>query len=163
MGQLSPCATTTEACSHPRARALQLEKPLQWEIRAPQLENGPGSPQLEKACTQQQRPSIAKKKLMGRLKTFQSIQEKIFDQTQHPFMIKNAWQIRTSSSWHLRREHPSCPPKSTANMFYGARLKAFPSRSGTKMKSFTLATYIQYCNGRFQPGRLGKNELRMNE
>ena len=32
---LSPCATTTEACA-PRARALQQEKPPQWEARAPQ-------------------------------------------------------------------------------------------------------------------------------
>ena len=36
-GQLSPCTTTTEP-AHPRARALQQEKPLQWEARAPQLE-----------------------------------------------------------------------------------------------------------------------------
>ena len=33
--QLSPCATTTEACV-PRARAAQQEKPLQREARAPQ-------------------------------------------------------------------------------------------------------------------------------
>ena len=33
--QLSPCATTTEACA-PRARAPQQEKPPQWEARAPQ-------------------------------------------------------------------------------------------------------------------------------
>ena len=32
---LSPCAVTTEACA-PRARALQQEKPLQWEAHAPQ-------------------------------------------------------------------------------------------------------------------------------
>ena len=145
MGQLGPCATTTEARSRPRTRALQLEKPLQWELRAPQLENSRSSPQLEKACTEQRRPSIAKTKLTDRLKTLQSMQEKKLDKTQHPFMIKNAWQIRTSSSWHLRREHPSLPLKSTANMFYGKRLKAFPSRSGTKMKSFTLATSIQHC------------------
>ena len=33
---LSPRATTTEA-RVPRARALQQEKPLQWEAHAPQL------------------------------------------------------------------------------------------------------------------------------
>ena len=37
---LSPCATTTEACA-PRARALQQEKPLQWEAHAPQWRVAP--------------------------------------------------------------------------------------------------------------------------
>ena len=49
---LSPRTTTTEA-REPTARALQQEKPLQWEARAPQL---------EKARAQQQRPSTAKNK-----------------------------------------------------------------------------------------------------
>ena len=35
MGQLSQCATTTEAHAS-RACAPQQEKPLQWEARAPQ-------------------------------------------------------------------------------------------------------------------------------
>ena len=33
----------------PRARALQYEKPLQWEAHAPQLESGPCLSQLEKS------------------------------------------------------------------------------------------------------------------
>ena len=37
---LSPCATATEARS-PRARAMQQEKPLQWEARAPQRRGAP--------------------------------------------------------------------------------------------------------------------------
>ena len=45
----------------PRACALQPEKLLQWEARAPQLESSPHSPQLERACTQQWRPRAAKK------------------------------------------------------------------------------------------------------
>ena len=44
---------------HPRAHDLQQEKPPQWEARAPQLERRPCSPQLEKACVHQQRPSTA--------------------------------------------------------------------------------------------------------
>ena len=47
---LSPHATTIEA-RKPRVRALQQEKPPQWEARAPQL---------EKARAQQQRPNSAK-------------------------------------------------------------------------------------------------------
>ena len=42
---------------HPRTHALQQEKPLQWEAHILQLKNSPCSPQLEKACMQQQRPS----------------------------------------------------------------------------------------------------------
>ena len=37
----------------PRACALQLENPPQWEACASQPESSPHSPQLEKACTQQ--------------------------------------------------------------------------------------------------------------
>ena len=37
---LSPRAITTEACV-PRAHALQQEKPLQWEARAPQQRVAP--------------------------------------------------------------------------------------------------------------------------
>ena len=48
----SPWAATTEAHT-PIACALQREKPLQWEAR---------EPQLEKAPTQQPRPSRAKNK-----------------------------------------------------------------------------------------------------
>ena len=51
---LSPCVATTEA-RVPRACAPQQEKPLQWEARAP-------SP--EKARVQQQRPNVAKNKLI---------------------------------------------------------------------------------------------------
>ena len=43
--QLSPCATTTEACGR-GARAPQQEKSLQREVRAPQLESSPRLPQL---------------------------------------------------------------------------------------------------------------------
>ena len=54
---LSPSATTTEAHA-PRARALQQEKPPQWEARAPRWRVAPRSPQLEKsprAATKTQR------------------------------------------------------------------------------------------------------------
>ena len=43
----------------PRARAVQQEKPLQWEARTPQ--RSPCSAVLEKACIQQGRPNAAKK------------------------------------------------------------------------------------------------------
>ena len=43
----------------PKAWAPQ-EKPPQWEACAPQLESSPHSPQLEKACAQQWRPSTVK-------------------------------------------------------------------------------------------------------
>ena len=52
-GQLSLCATTTEA-RVPRAWALQQEKPLQWEAYTPQLWSSPCLLQLEKACSQQE-------------------------------------------------------------------------------------------------------------
>ena len=50
--KLSPCTTTTEP-KHPRAQALQEEKPPQWEALTVQLliENSPCWPQLEKAHT----------------------------------------------------------------------------------------------------------------
>ena len=50
------CSSWALAC------ALQQEQPLQWEARAPQLENSPSLPQLEKACTQQWRPRTANNK-----------------------------------------------------------------------------------------------------
>ena len=43
--------------THPTARAWQQEKPLQWEACIRPLQSSPCSLQLEKACTQQQRPS----------------------------------------------------------------------------------------------------------
>ena len=58
VGQLSPCATTTEA-QVPRARVPHPEKPLQWEDRKPQLESGSHS-QLEQAHAQRQKPSATK-------------------------------------------------------------------------------------------------------
>ena len=45
-----------------RARALQQEKPRQWEAHTPQQRVALPSPQLEKACTQQWRPNAAKNK-----------------------------------------------------------------------------------------------------
>ena len=57
---LSPRAATTEACA-PRARALQQEKPPQWESLRTATKSSPRSPQLEKGRTQQQRPNAAKK------------------------------------------------------------------------------------------------------
>ena len=62
------CRGTTKPTSHdywsphPRAHALQQEKPPQWEAWTPQLESSPHLPQLEKACAQQPRPGAAKKK-----------------------------------------------------------------------------------------------------
>jgi len=55
MEQLSLCAATTEAHT-PRAGASTRE------ACTPQLESSSCSPQLEKACRQQQRPSITKHK-----------------------------------------------------------------------------------------------------
>ena len=52
MGQVSPCAPTTEL-PRPRAHALQQEKPPQGEAQAPQLESSPCSLQLENARAQQ--------------------------------------------------------------------------------------------------------------
>ena len=49
---MNPHATTTEACIT-SASALQQENTLQGEVRAPQAESSPHSPQLEKACVQQ--------------------------------------------------------------------------------------------------------------
>ena len=43
-------------------QAMQQEKQLQWEACATELETSPCLSQLEKACTQQQRPSTAKNK-----------------------------------------------------------------------------------------------------
>ena len=57
-GLLSTLATATEAYV-PRVYASQ-EKPLQWEAPAPQLENNPHRPQLEKAQVHQQIPTMAK-------------------------------------------------------------------------------------------------------
>ena len=57
----SPHAATTEA-QEPRAHAPQQEKPPQWEALIPQWRVAPHSLQLEKACTQQWRPSTAKNK-----------------------------------------------------------------------------------------------------
>jgi len=48
----------------PKAHALQQEKPVQREAHTLQLATSPCSPLLEKACTQQQRPSTAKNKLI---------------------------------------------------------------------------------------------------
>ena len=45
---------------HPRARALQQEKPPQSEAHALPRESSPHLLQLEKACAQQWRPSKAK-------------------------------------------------------------------------------------------------------
>ena len=69
MAQLSQWATATEPLCHnyrslrPSPCTLQQEKPLQWGALSPQLKSGSPSLQLEKACTQQQRPSTAKNKL----------------------------------------------------------------------------------------------------
>ena len=45
---------------HAQDRALQQEKPPQWEAHALQLESSPRSPQLETAWAQQPRPREAK-------------------------------------------------------------------------------------------------------
>ena len=57
--QLSPCTAATEPAG-PRACAPQQEKPPQWEAFAPRLECSSCTLQLEKAHTQQWRPSTAK-------------------------------------------------------------------------------------------------------
>ena len=58
---LSPRATTTDAHA-PRAHALQREKPLQWEVCAPQRRVAPASATKKKARVQQRRPNAAKNK-----------------------------------------------------------------------------------------------------
>ena len=45
--------------THPKARALQQEKPPQWEACT---KSSPCSPQLEKAHVQQRRPNATKNK-----------------------------------------------------------------------------------------------------
>ena len=55
MVQLSLRAVTTKAHV-----PVQQEKPPQWEAHAPQLENRPCSPLLEKAHTQWQNPEHQK-------------------------------------------------------------------------------------------------------
>ena len=47
--------------THPRAHALQQEKPPQWEAHIQQLETNPCLPQIEKAHVQQQRPKYSHK------------------------------------------------------------------------------------------------------
>ena len=59
---LSRCAATTEAHA-PGIHAPQQEKPPQREAQAPQPESGPYSQQPDKPCSQQQRPSVTKRKL----------------------------------------------------------------------------------------------------
>ena len=56
---LSLCAAATEAHA-PRAHAPQQEKPPQCESLATARKSSPRSPQLEKACMQQQKPNTAK-------------------------------------------------------------------------------------------------------
>ena len=55
------CCNCWSPTAHPRACVLQQEKPLQWEACVLQLESHARLLQLEKACTQQWRPSVAKK------------------------------------------------------------------------------------------------------
>ena len=62
-----PVATTTEACV-PRARALQQEKPLQWEAHAPQWRVAPARHSRRKACAQQRRPNADKNKIIKKKK-----------------------------------------------------------------------------------------------
>ena len=50
----------TAEAQAPRACAPPQAKPLQWEAVTPQLESSPQSPQLEKVCMQQWRPTTAK-------------------------------------------------------------------------------------------------------
>ena len=59
--QLSPRATTTEACT-PRARAPQQREAT--AVRSPRtaMKSSPCSPQLEKARAQQRTPNAAKNK-----------------------------------------------------------------------------------------------------
>ena len=59
--QLSPCFTTAEPTLC-RKRSYHHEKPAQ-----PRLKSSPRSPQLEKACVQQGRSSVAKNKWMNEL------------------------------------------------------------------------------------------------
>ena len=67
-GQPSLCTTTAEVA--------QQEKSLQWEAYTLQLETSPCSLQVEKACTQQQRPSTDKNKLnQSRTETGHSVTE----------------------------------------------------------------------------------------
>ena len=62
--QLSLCTTTTEPTCYrywsPRARALQQEKPLEWEARVLQLESSPHSLQWEKNPPSKEDPAQPK-------------------------------------------------------------------------------------------------------
>ena len=61
---LSPCATTTEACT-PRAHALQQREATAMRSPHTAMKSSPHSPQLEKARAQQRRPNTAKNKLIN--------------------------------------------------------------------------------------------------
>ena len=58
-GQVSLSAAATGSV-RPKAHALQREKPLQRDALTLPLGSRPWSLQLEEACSQQQRPSVAK-------------------------------------------------------------------------------------------------------
>ena len=64
-----------------RARAPGQEKPPQEEAHVPRLERSPHSPQLEKARTQQRRPSAAKNKGVKLLKK-ECEEKKVLEKTE---------------------------------------------------------------------------------
>ena len=63
-GAIKPvvCATATEACM-PSSPGSATREVTTWDACALQLESGPRSPKLEKACVQQRRPRAAKNKI----------------------------------------------------------------------------------------------------
>ena len=95
----SPCWWATEphapqllkpACR--RACAPQQEKPSQWEGQASQLESRLCSPQPEKACAKQWRPSAAKNKLTN----------EFFKKTRVPSSLKNvSFKIALAGHWNV--------------------------------------------------------------
>ena len=98
-----PCWRATEphapqllkpACH--RACALQQEKPPQWEGQASQLESRLCSPQPEKACAKQWRPSAAKNKLTN----------EFFKKDMCSFQTKK-FQFQNCTSWSMKCLDPS--------------------------------------------------------
>ena len=85
-----------------RARVPQQGKSLQWDARAPQLESSPCSPQLEKACAKELRPSAAKNKLIF----FISLRKKSSStfQHEHKDSVKT---VATQAAWQTWQMFPT--------------------------------------------------------
>ena len=86
-----------------RVHTLQQEKPLQWEVQAPQLGSSPCLPQLEKDHMQQWRLKTAKNKQILFLKKrremqFEKRSSKIISSYKHLFVLCNLLLTITSGT-----------------------------------------------------------------